>query len=267
MTNNISDHFEHEITLVICSEDPDQIAQSVANLKMISGYPLMRMPDQNILDTYFDTNDKQLMRKKLSLRTRRIDDTWKCTMKGKSEPADSGGILRKEIELPWSVDKFKQIIRKLKVYGIILPEQNIGNQLDDPRKIIQSLPLQIIQERKTTRIIRNVVHPDANSGIILAELAIDKTKYKLKKESIFHYEIEIEEKKPGNSKLLKAICDELLAKHDESLLNWKISKLKTGLVLEQLEKEGVMQHLIFNNNYLTLDGYKAIEQIKKQILR
>ena len=103
-------NIEHEITLVISSKNSNDIADSIAGLNSISGYILRPAENKNIYDIYYDTKDHLLMRSKLSLRIRNIEGAWLCTFKGKSSLADSGGIIRKEIELPWSKDNIKTIL-------------------------------------------------------------------------------------------------------------------------------------------------------------
>lgn len=257
-------NIEHEITLVISSKNSNDIADSIAGLNSISGYILRPAENKNIYDIYYDTKDHLLMRSKLSLRIRNIEGAWLCTFKGKSSLADSGGIIRKEIELPWSKDNIKTILIELETKGIYLPNWEKIDQTKIPRKAMALLGLIIIQKRETLRTIRNIVDPNDKNGIILAELAIDRTIYQLQKQEVYHYEIEIEEKNPGNGKLLKQVCNELFKKYKKSALKWRYNKLSIGKALEHLEKEGSIQNIIYPDNNLKPVAYKRIKKYLDQ---
>jgi len=104
MTRNTQnkENQELEATLLICSENPQEIVGQVASLTGIEDYRLLPQDPSKIHDIYFDTPDAFLNNKKIALRLRQIGTEQWITLKGPSYLTGWGSMERLEIEESWS---------------------------------------------------------------------------------------------------------------------------------------------------------------------
>src|SRR5713101_3727055 len=66
--------FESEIALII-KNNSDRIRNKLSRTQHVSAYDLKPQPSQVIQDTYYDTKERFLREKRVTLRVRRVDDT------------------------------------------------------------------------------------------------------------------------------------------------------------------------------------------------
>ena len=64
---------EKEITLVAYNESAETISNHISKLNNISKYLLAAVKVEDIVDVSFDTSDKNLFQKHMSLRIRKIN--------------------------------------------------------------------------------------------------------------------------------------------------------------------------------------------------
>jgi len=265
MTRNTQnkENQELEATLLICSENPQEIVGQVASLTGIEDYRLLPQDSSKIHDIYFDTPDTFLNNKKIALRLRQIGTEQWITLKGPSYLTGWGSVERLEIEGPWSKKSLINIFNKLVEEGFELPHLPEDFDLITPREVMTGVGLKVIQDRVTSRQIRNIVYKNANTGPILAELAIDSVMYSIGNENIHHNEVEIEAKMPDSEKVIQVISEHLVERFKPALCKWDHSKLATGKAIDKLLDDGVAG-LLDVNNYIKPEVYDKIDDILKK---
>ena len=85
---------EIEVTLLICAEEPERVANRIAGLTSAAGYRMVSQSPVLIHDYYLDTEDWSVRRAGLDLRIRKIDDTSLITLKGPPISLGAGIIER-----------------------------------------------------------------------------------------------------------------------------------------------------------------------------
>src|SRR5207249_1753833 len=136
--------------LLILSDRPEEIVRKIAAKKSVGDYRLVGEKTKFLADTYFDTRNHFLSHRKLNLRIR-IDnqDRW-ITMKTHPRRTLWGGMVRAEMEVPWSPETVEKVISELKI-----PPQHLGpaGQIttSDPIELLKSKGLVPIQQRETQR--------------------------------------------------------------------------------------------------------------------
>ncbi|MBI3914226.1 MAG: CYTH domain-containing protein [Chloroflexi bacterium] len=248
---------ETEAALVIRSARPEKIAAEIAKLDAVGGYRLERGETQKIRDIYFDTPDRVLEKQRLGLRIRQVNDKRLITLKG---PGRQGGWgkTRLEIEAAWSRKALQRVLRELRARGIRVRVGNAEFESDDPLETIEELGFQVIQDRQTNRLIRNVLKKNVTSKTVVAELAIDSVSYHFGKQIVCLHEIEIESKtKNGKAAGLATLLENLIEMYQPALQEWK-SKLATGRALGELSKNSVFRKLIGRGGNLKPAALDAI---------
>jgi hypothetical protein len=239
---------ELETAIVVASDDPEAIADEIKQLTSIGGYLLLRGSPKNIRDRYFDTSDKDLDSKKFALRIREINDDTLLTLKGPSIPSGTA-MQRMEIEEKWSLQAFKHMLEELssRDIDVSLLEDPSRNDIIEPNAsqdltsseiicIMSRYGLNVIQDRETSRTIRNVV--SERYGPILAELAIDRVCYHFNDESFVFYEVEIESKfQDDGFDVIRAVGIMLLMRYPEAMHRWTHSKLEIGKAIEEINPD------------------------------
>jgi hypothetical protein len=154
-------------------------------------------------------------------------------------------------------------LQELQNREIQLNEPSFDN-LMNPIDIMKSIGLEVIQDRETQRIVRNVLHPGKIFNKI-AELAIDRGVYHFRDRDIQYYEIEIEAKDDDGSAALNSLVEELMIMFGPEILVWKPSKLAMGMAIENLLREGIINKHINRKGYLKLEAYDVIKSYLEAI--
>jgi predicted adenylyl cyclase CyaB len=232
---------ELEISIVIASDDPKSIADEIKQVTSIGGYILCADHPKNIHDIYFDTENKDLKRQKLALRIRKMNDDMLLTFKGPSVHRGEA-MQRMEIEREWSHEAFEHVLQELRNIKVPLGknasrsdtiETNASQNLSDITEVMYNHGLREIQDRETSRTIRNVV--SEKNGPILAELAIDRVCYHFNDENIGFYEVEIENKFPDDgSSVIGTVGSMLRQRYPQTMIRWTHSKLEIGRAIEEI---------------------------------
>jgi len=166
---------EIESILLILSDHPEEIVRKIADKKSVGDYRLVGEKTKLLADTYFDTPNHFLSHRKLNLRIRTDNqDRW-ITMKTHPRRTLWGGMVRSEMEVPWSNETIEKVVSELKI-----PHHSSSNagqtNLSDPIELLKSKGLVPIQHRETQRQVRGVTLGPEGSHV-LAELDIDSVLY------------------------------------------------------------------------------------------
>ena len=238
-----SDAFESEIPLII-RDASDQVRKEITNMRHILDYDLRPKPPRTIHDTYYDTRENSLRKRKITLRTRRLASALLISSKSDIRKISGNIIRRREVEFPWSYDSVRLLAESL---GLRTPAVSIYEFQRIPvSRTLEAMGLQVIQERQTRRDSRNIFQRGKSSSSILVELAIDRVAYAFKKTKVRLSEIEIEAKAPGGLPTVREIAYELLSRHHPSLQQWSHGKFVTGLAIMNLLKTQRFWHYLID---------------------
>ena len=231
----------------------------MAGIRRILEYDLRPKPPLVIYDTYYDTREKSLRRRKTSLRTRRLGGTLLISTKSDIRRVSGNVIRRRETELPWSYDTIRLLARTLELKT---PSMSLSRfQSIPPSRTLKALGLHVIQERRTRREARDIVRRNKNPNSTLAELAIDRVTYTFEDITVGLSEVEVEAKSPRSLTNVQKIANMLISKYQPNLQQWFHGKFVTGLAIGKLLKIGALQSYLEKGRL----GPKAFEAIDRTI--
>ena len=234
--------FESEIPLVI-KDDANRVREEIEDLRQVLEYDLRSKPPRSIHDTYYDTGENSLRKKKITLRTRRVSGSLLISSKSDIRKISGNIIRRKEVELPWSYDSVRLLAKNLKL-STHAPSVSEFQRVSASRTLA-AMGLEVVQERQTRRNARNIFRRGSSSTSILAELAVDRVTYTFKKTKVGLGEVEIEAKAPGGLPTVREIANELLTMHQPYLQEWPHGKFVTGLaIMERLKTKRFRPFLV-----------------------
>ena len=250
--------FESEIVLII-KDDADHTRKEVAGLRHILEYDLRPKPRRTIYDTYYDTSENSLRERKISFRTRRVGGTLLISTKSDLRKVSGNIIRRRETELPWSYDSVRLLMRSLKMKT---PTLSISRFRSIPAsRVLASMGLNVIQERRTLREARNVIERNKSPTSTLAELALDRVTYSFHHVKVGFSEVEVEAKSPGTLGNVQEIASTLISKYHPILQQWLHGKFVTGLAIGKLLRIHALQRYLVKGNL----GPKAFDVIDRTI--
>lgn len=250
---------EIESILVILSDHPEEIVRKIAEKTSVGDYRLVNPVTKLLSDTYFDTPDHFLSRHKLNLRLRADNqDRW-ITMKTHPRRTLWGGMVRSEMEVPWSVETIEKVVSELKI-----PPRPSGPEgqasPSDPSELLKAKGLIPIQHRETQRQVRSVTSGPEQSPI-LAELDIDSVFYDLDGQKVRLYEVEVESKSEKGQNVVKTVTKSLKGEYGALMRSWRHGKLATGTGIARLLKSGELRQLVDNENRLLPSAYDRLNRI------
>ena len=246
---------EVEASLVLIGDDPLGTRQALAELERLGGYRLEARPGLVIRDAYVDTASSDLLRKRFSLRLRAVDGRPRITLKGETPKSEKVLKVRSEVELDWSRAGLEQILAVLDIRGIRLQAREDAWLNAEPMDVLCAHGLEVIQERATERMRRDVVAAAGSEA--LAEMAIDAVTYQLGR-AIRHDEVEIELKGGGEPDVVRELICLLRARFPHQLEPWSIAKLTLGVLLERLALAGKLDAMLTGDGRLSRDAYGAL---------
>lgn len=245
---------ESEVAFVITNKSVD-IARDIAGITSIRGYKFEPKPRLRITDTYYDTKSGLLGKKKIGLRTRKAGGELVISMKSDPQRMAGMGLRRNEFESPWSYESLAKIVKALKIKG--LPTKPLASSFA-PSRVIAKLGLRKIQERHTTRDVRDILSRDMPRSRRIAELDIDRVTFQ-GNPKVQVFEVELEVKAPNSLKSIQTIAAELESNYSGFLRVWPHGKLVTGLVIQRLSKEGALDGY-FQNGRLKPEAFGIIDR-------
>jgi inorganic triphosphatase YgiF len=122
--------------------------------------------------------------------------------------------------------------------------------------------LEVIQERRTRRVARNVVRRGNTQARVLAEMAIDRVTYTFKSTKIGISEVEVEAKSPEGLATVQDIANDLVSKYHTSLEQWFHGKFVTGLAIRKL-LDTKQFHRYVSNDGLRPEAFELIDSTVK----
>ncbi len=249
---------ELELILLIVSSDPEATVSKLTRLDSIGPYKLLAEPVRSLHDIYLDTTNHALGKKRINLRIRGLGDSYLITMKTSPGLFSRRRHERQEVEIPWSEESLRKIVRELARKGIRL---DLPEKLDENASrldVMKSMGLTILQDRETERVPRNIIDSTVPSEI-LAELEVDSVMYHFAGSDVRLFEIELEAKSERGRDVLGRISDKLLGDFGSELRTWRFGKLVTGEKLERMLAQGSLKSLMKGDRLLP-DAYPRIER-------
>jgi inorganic triphosphatase YgiF len=247
---------EVEVVLMI-TRNFDSILDKLADLRSVADYRLDPGPSKKIRDTFFDTVTGDLRRRQANFRIRDIDGSIFISVKTDAKRTLRGAVLKKEVEIPWSKKELETVLDELKLKQDhwVVPQ---GYSDIAPFRLLEAMGLQIIQDRETKRLTRNILPKESSSGT-LAELAIDHVIYHMKGQRVELFEVEIEEKAKRTGSAVSKVRRVLIESYAPALQKWRHGKLVTGLALQRMLETGELQTLL-DNSRLRPEAFNRIDQ-------
>ena len=249
---------EIESILLILSDHPEEIVRKIVEKTSVGDYRLVSPTTKFLSDTYFDTPNHFLSHHKLNLRIRTDNqDRW-ITMKTHPRRTLWGGMVRAEMEVPWSPETVEKVVSELK-----LPPQSSSPSSQttafDPIELLKK-GLVPIQHRETQRQVRNVTSgPDGSPT--LAELDVDSVLYDFDDQKIRLFEVEVESKSEKGQNVVKSVTKSLKGEYGPILRSWRHGKLATGTAIARLLKSGQLRPLIDAENRLLPAAFDRLNRI------
>jgi hypothetical protein len=265
---------EIEASLVICSDNSERIAKQIAQLDSIADHTLVSTGSKKIVDTYFDTSDRILEKRRVALRIREIDGNYWITVKGSSQDGIPN-VDRLEKEVKWSHDNITRIIDYLKniasIEGLRAGKRNFSDA--KPIEMLQETGFVIVQRRENFREMRNILSRNSKhqDSPVLAEVDIDHVIYHFNSTDLSLYDIEIEEKTSGkvarkdkdtiSNSILDTIVEELISRYGpDTFKKWNYGKLALGKGIAKLLKDNILKDMVDRDNNLKREAYVKIEE-------
>jgi inorganic triphosphatase YgiF len=252
MGNGGDDRHEAEIKLLILAEHPTDIIDAVASLGELDGRRLGPVRIRTLRDTYFDTPDLRLRERRFNLRLRNDDERLLATLKGPKTSLESGVVIRREVEAPWSAEVAERILSLLADAAIDL---NGRSDIADPGDALRAAGLVPVQIRRTRRHARHVLD---GSGRSFAELMLDAVTYLFGECEVRHHEVEIEARDVRDAAGLEPLADDLLKRFGGVLRRWRRGKLATGIAIRDLLEDGSLDGHV-NDGTLDAHAYDLID--------
>lgn len=246
---------EFEVTLRVDSEDPQALFRDISAMKSIGFYALVSKGSMVIHDQYFDTPDRDLQKKRYALRLRSQGRDRLLCLKGKERANAWGGIRRLEIEGPWSEEILGKIVRE----AGMLHYEKASFHASDPAGTLEGLHLYMIQSRKTSRALFDIVLKIGDDSNVIGELALDEVCYEAGAQRFLHYELEVEAKGDQREDALKGFVTLLKESFPGVLKGWDHNKLITGFALEALVGQGSLSPDKRPDDLIPKHWYDSIE--------
>lgn len=251
---------EIESILLILSDHPEDLVKKIGDKTSVGDFSLVNPMTKLLSDIYFDTPDHILSRRKLNLRIRTDNqDRW-ITMKTHPRRTLWGGMVRSEMEVPWSSDALAKVVSELKI-----PSQQPASlasevAVSDPAELLKSRGLVPIQHRETQRQVRSVTS-GGNPSVVLAELDIDSVLYDFDGQKIRLFEIEVESKSEKGQKVVKSVTRSLKGEYGTLLRSWRHGKLATGNGIIRMLKTGELGALLDSENRLRPAAFDKLNRM------
>ena len=223
---------EIEATLVVVHDEPQRILEKVSALRSLGPYRFSPGVVLTLEDTYYDTPSRLLSSRGIAVRIRHVGELHLFCIKHDEHVDVAGTASRDEMETPWSrqcMDHLLPVLHKLQGGICEVPPESCS-----PGECLACLGLTALQERETTRILKDASLPGGPCSGPVAELALDRVSYAIGSCRILHYEIEVEARTADASTFVREISTLLSSRFGDTLQTWRYNKLTTGFAIERL---------------------------------
>lgn len=245
--------FETEIAFVITSKMED-IARDIAGLSTILSYDLKPAPVSRFHDYYYDLPGGILRQRRISLRVRRVENSFLVSTKSNAEQLIGHGVRRIEIEDTWSEESWNRVMNLLRLKQ---SQSKVQFYKSSPMRTFSKTGLITIQQRKTRRVVRQILARGKPKNGPIAELDIDYVTF-LGTPRVRLIEVEVEAKTSKSLREIQKIAEALHANYPQFLQEWRFGKLATGIALQRLWRLGTLQRYV-NRDYLRAEAYTILE--------
>jgi hypothetical protein len=194
---------EIEATLVVVHDEPQRILEKVSALRSLGPYRFSPGVVLTLEDTYYDTPSRLLSSRGIAVRIRHVGELHLFCIKHDEHVDVAGTASRDEMETPWSrqcMDHLLPVLHKLQGGICEVPPESCS-----PGECLACLGLTALQERETTRILKDASLPGGPCSGPVAELALDRVSYAIGSCRILHYEIEVEARTADASTFVREI--------------------------------------------------------------
>ncbi len=247
---------EVESTLIISSNDPEDVADRVAGLTSVAGFVLRHRHPLSIVDTYVDLSGRKLGRSGSGLRLRCFDDRALVTFKGPTREVD-GARAREEFEDDWSADALEAVLARVRDLGVEISPTPFDGTLE-PADVLENLGFATVQRRQLMRRPRDVL--EDLHGVVLAELVVDVVTYRVGDRGIRHHEIEVEVKSEGGDTAVRRVTQAIIDMCGARVRPWPHGKFTTGRAVAALLASGKLDGAIDNGGRLQPGAYDLIAE-------
>jgi inorganic triphosphatase YgiF len=250
---------EIESILLILSDHPEELVKKIADKTSVGDFSLVTPMTKLLADTYFDTATHFLADHKLNLRIRTDNKERWITMKTHPRRTLWGGMVRSEMEVPWSPEAIEKVVSEFKIPAQPSPLDS-ESVASDPIELLKSKGLVPIQHRETQRQVRSVTS-SADVALVLAEVDIDSVLYDFNGQKIRLFEIEVESKSEKGQSVVKSVTKSLKGEYGTLLRSWRHGKLATGNGIIKMLKGGQLGPLIDSENRLLPAAFDKLNRI------
>jgi inorganic triphosphatase YgiF len=257
MNSEFSNSTETEATLIVASENPEQILGKIGEISSVHNYQLLPGVKLTLNDCYFDKLSGDLSSRNWALRIRQIDEQSWIAAKGPSRETTPGVLERVEMEVAWSPEALDKLSKLLARHGIFINGLQERRISEDPLEFFRDVGLRVIQKRQIARTVRHI--RSTKKDRVLAELALDRVIYHFESRALLHHEIEIESKAKEAHSAIQSLAQYLLGLFPDELRKWRYGKLATGRAIEALVGEKSFEEAL-SNDYLKPASYVLIER-------
>ncbi len=243
--------------VLVAKENPEEITKKLAGLRSILNYRLIPNPVKLIRDTYFDNADRSLGKRNVNLRTREINGDLLISVKSGARMT-LRGIKRRETELPWSNSNLARAAKALNLQPLPGTPTTQSSELE-PREALAGMGLMVVQDRRTRREARDITSELDPTGLVLAELALDRVTYQFGDQAVSIFEVEVEAKTKSSS-IIKDVTEDLLSTYKPMLQRWAHGKFVTGKAIEKLLKDGTLKDML-SETLLNPAGFDRLDHL------
>ena len=236
---------EYEKTLIVVAASPESTLDQLKDLQEIAGLSVSTPKAQTQRDVYFDIGDGRLADRRIALRLR-LSGTVKIGLKGPTFESQ-----RTEIEGLWP-NAIESVYRALEQFGV--NHQRPVPDREHPVDAMKSTGLQIIHDRMNERTTLVLKTKKQEAG----EIVLDRVTYQISGQEVYHFEIEVEAYNSEHIERVQEVSSVLLNTFKDQLLEADVGKLSLGLLLEQLQDEGMLRPCLTSCNTIRPDAYSGL---------
>lgn len=249
---------EIEAKLVVTDEGAGRAFDEIRRLTHVAGFGIEPDREIAIADTYFDTGPGALAAARYGLRLRRSEGALQVTLKGPAREVEGGALERFEYEAPYTEAAVDTALEALRSRGVRIPERITRDRRSDlesggsdasddaepyasAARQLRGCGFEVLQTREVVRAVRIV--RGETGGEAIAELALDRVRFRTPAGVVVHEEVEVEAAAGGRVAVVADVVRGLRAAVP-GLRPFRHDKLAVGLALDALAREGELARYV-----------------------